>query len=273
MESAFLERGPSSYVTRVRLRRPFMPERRAIGPLAGAGPRRLSLRRDRRPAQVDDYVYSTRSDNEPRKRSEGKSATKTKTEATRDELLAKKREYSVAPRVWEAWSDSSILHEEKLPKLVQDNYATAYDTVYGGWRDSDTREWLVGQGNLRSDAQVKSDELVALMSEKHNGVRTNNTVESPLQRIRQAFSNGVESAECQLSAILESITIRATRRTATPRTENKWEDVKEVAQKKATQMKVDATEAAKTRAKEASKSPSSFSKSASAASKSAKTDL
>ena len=43
----------------------------------------------------------------------------------------------------------------------------ASDTVYGGWKDSEMRAWLIENGYMRSDAQVKRDELVALMASKY----------------------------------------------------------------------------------------------------------
>lgn len=47
-----------------------------------------------------------------------------------------------------------------------DNYSNAVDTVWGGWKDSDIRSWLVEHGYLRSDAQVKRDEMVKLINSK-----------------------------------------------------------------------------------------------------------
>jgi hypothetical protein len=46
------------------------------------------------------------------------------------------------------------------------HYPTAPSTVYGVWKDSEMRAWLVDNGYLRSDAQVKRDELIKLMHEK-----------------------------------------------------------------------------------------------------------
>ncbi len=51
--------------------------------------------------------------------------------------------------------------------IYRDNYASAVDTVWGGWKDSDIRSWLIDHGYLRSDAQVQRDELVKLMNAKY----------------------------------------------------------------------------------------------------------
>jgi hypothetical protein len=49
---------------------------------------------------------------------------------------------------------------------VSDNYASATDTIWSSWTDSDMRAWLIEQGYLRTDAQKSRDELVKLISEK-----------------------------------------------------------------------------------------------------------
>lgn len=56
-------------------------------------------------------MYSTWSDNDLRSYLEDKGVIKTKTQSTRDELLAKMKESyaSVANPAWEAWSDSYIV--------------------------------------------------------------------------------------------------------------------------------------------------------------------
>lgn len=107
--------------------------------------------------------------------------------------------YTPQERVWSTWSESQLkqwliehdiiksgaqLQKEKMQKLVayvyliciraplfkgyiyRDNYAAATDTIWGSWKDSDIREWLIEHGYLRSDAQVKRDELVKLMDAK-----------------------------------------------------------------------------------------------------------
>jgi hypothetical protein len=39
--------------------------------------------------------------------------------------------------------------------------------MYAAWKDSDMRDWLVNRGYLRSDAQIKRDELIKLMQDKY----------------------------------------------------------------------------------------------------------
>jgi len=62
------------------------------------------------------------------------------------------------------------LRREKMVKLVSDNYASAHDTVWGAWSDSDMRNWLIEHGYLRSDAQVRRDELIKSMNDKYTDV-------------------------------------------------------------------------------------------------------
>jgi len=82
-----------------------------------------------------DYVYSTWDDNQLRAYLEDKGVIKTKSQATRDELLAK----------------------------VKEVYVSATDPVYHAWNDSYMKQWLVAHGIIRSDAQKKRDEYVALL--------------------------------------------------------------------------------------------------------------
>ena len=110
----------------------------------------------------------------------------------------KKYYYNVNDNVWGAWGDSELkawlvehnviksdaqLTRDKLIKLMQyvfsawhlvillnlgrENYANAADTIWGAWSDSDMRAWLIERGYLKSDAQVKRDELVKLMNNKY----------------------------------------------------------------------------------------------------------
>jgi hypothetical protein len=48
----------------------------------------------------------------------------------------------------------------------RDNYAHASDTIWAAWSDSQIRDWLVENGYMRSDAQVKRDELVDAINAK-----------------------------------------------------------------------------------------------------------
>jgi hypothetical protein len=49
---------------------------------------------------------------------------------------------------------------------VRDNYVSVKDTFWSAWSDISIREWLVDHGYIRSDAQVKRDEMVKLANEK-----------------------------------------------------------------------------------------------------------
>jgi Putative nuclear envelope organisation protein len=53
-----------------------------------------------------------------------------------------------------------------MVKMVQDNYLSATNTVWDAWTESEMRAWLIEHGYMRSDAQVKRDELVQLINSK-----------------------------------------------------------------------------------------------------------
>lgn len=56
-------------------------------------------------------------------------------------------------------TDAAQLKKEKYEKLLDEHYTRAESTVWGGWYDSELRDWLVGHGFLKSDAQAKRDEV------------------------------------------------------------------------------------------------------------------
>jgi len=57
---------------------------------------------------------------------------------------------------------------EQSPDFFRsDNYSSAHDTFWQAWSDSQIRDWLINNGYLRSDAQLKRDELVKLANEKY----------------------------------------------------------------------------------------------------------
>lgn len=43
----------------------------------------------------------------------------------------------------------------------------ARDSVWGAWRDSDMRDWLIKNGYMKSNAQKTREELETLMHEKY----------------------------------------------------------------------------------------------------------
>lgn len=51
-------------------------------------------------------------------------------------------------------------------KLIQDNYYSSTNAVWDAWTESEMRAWLIEHGYMRSDAQVKKDELKALINSK-----------------------------------------------------------------------------------------------------------
>jgi hypothetical protein len=49
---------------------------------------------------------------------------------------------------------------------LRDNYVSVKDTFWSAWSDNNIRQWLVDHGYIRSDAEVKRDELIKLANEK-----------------------------------------------------------------------------------------------------------
>ncbi|KAH7100493.1 hypothetical protein BKA62DRAFT_706479 [Auriculariales sp. MPI-PUGE-AT-0066] len=143
-------------------------------------------------------------------------------EKRRDDLIALMQDYyySTGDYVWSTWDDTALkgwlvehnviksnaeVKREKMIKLIQDNYNSAVDainsasdTVYGGWQDSEMRQWLIDNGYMKSDAQAKRDELLALMQSKYNAAaaRANEYTVWPDARLRAYLRNhGVTQAE------------------------------------------------------------------------------
>ncbi|KIL60731.1 hypothetical protein M378DRAFT_13978 [Amanita muscaria Koide BX008] len=124
-------------------------------------------------------------------------------EKNRDKLreLMNRYYYDVNDVVWSKWSDSQLkqwlvdhghiksdaeVNREKMIRMValvaphslrehfsdanpcRDNYLAARDTFWHAWTDSAIHDWLVEHGYIRTDAQVKRDELIKLANEKFN---------------------------------------------------------------------------------------------------------
>jgi len=53
-----------------------------------------------------------------------------------------------------------------LTESVRDNYLSAKNTFWDAWTDNQIKTWLVDHGYMRSDAQVKRDELIKAANEK-----------------------------------------------------------------------------------------------------------
>lgn len=65
-------------------------------------------------------------------------------------------------------TQAATLKKEKYEKLLDEHYSRAKSTAFGGWYDSEMRDWLVQHGFLKSDIEAKRDEVgcsggVALM--------------------------------------------------------------------------------------------------------------
>lgn len=84
--------------------------------------------------------------------------------------------YTANDRVWDTWSDAQAraylvknkvvaeadaagLKRDKLERLLEDNYYKLPDNLEQSWKNSDMRDWLVKQGFLKSDAQLKADDV------------------------------------------------------------------------------------------------------------------
>ena len=52
-------------------------------------------------------------------------------------------------------------------KMVHDNYLAVSNAVWDAWTESEIRAWLIEHGYLRTDAQVKRDELIGLINAKY----------------------------------------------------------------------------------------------------------
>ena len=125
-----------------------------------------------------DTVYQTWDDNTIRNWLEKKGFVKTPAQAKRDDLLSTMKSYfyTANDRLWDTWSDAEArtylvknkivnqadaagLKRDKLEKLLEDNYYKSSDTLEKTWKNSDMRDWLVKQNLLKSDAQLKADDV------------------------------------------------------------------------------------------------------------------
>lgn len=98
----------------------------------------------------------------------------------RDKLMKAVKDiyYNVDDAVWSTWSDAKLqtwlveqkilgvpqaanLKRHELEKLVADNYHKAADSLPSlpSWQESDMRAWLIKNNYIKSDAQVKKDEV------------------------------------------------------------------------------------------------------------------
>jgi hypothetical protein len=50
--------------------------------------------------------------------------------------------------------------------MRRDNYTSAASTFWSAWSDNQIRNWLIEHRYMRSDDQVKRDELIKLANEK-----------------------------------------------------------------------------------------------------------
>lgn len=56
-------------------------------------------------------------------------------------------------------TQAAQLKKEKYEKLLDEHYTRAKSTAFGGWYDSEMRDWLVQHGFLKSDYEAKRDEV------------------------------------------------------------------------------------------------------------------
>lgn len=97
----------------------------------------------------------------------------------REKLLKAVRDiyYHPSDTIWSTWSDSKLqswlvenklvsapasataLKRHELEKLVSDNYHKTTRSIQSAWEDSDMREWLIKNNYIKSDAQIKKDEV------------------------------------------------------------------------------------------------------------------
>ena len=75
--------------------------------------------------------------------------------------------------------------------MSRDNYASASDTVWASWSDSDLRSWLLAHGYIRTEGQKKRDELVKLINSKYSeaNARTAAYLTWPDARLRAYLRN------------------------------------------------------------------------------------
>ena len=125
-----------------------------------------------------DTAYQAWDDNMIRNWLEKKGLIKTPMEANRDDLLTtmKSYYYTANDRLWDTWSDAQArtylvknqvvsqadaagLKRDKLEKLLEENWHKLPDNVNAAWKDSEMQDWLVQHGYMKSDAQLKADDV------------------------------------------------------------------------------------------------------------------
>jgi hypothetical protein len=84
--------------------------------------------------------------------------------------------YNVDDTVWSLWSDAKLqawaveqklvgvpqaanLKRHELEKLIADNYHKVESTIASSWSHSDAHDWLVKNKFIKSDAEIKQDEV------------------------------------------------------------------------------------------------------------------
>ncbi|KAK4704007.1 hypothetical protein P7C70_g2212, partial [Phenoliferia sp. Uapishka_3] len=109
--------------------------------------------------------------------------------ATRSGLIQSIKDtyYGVDDSVWDSWSDAKMrawlvkenvvdkakaadYKRHELENLLRANWAKAGDNVSAGWTESDMRAWLVKNGFVKSDAQLKKDEILSSFNTNYGKV-------------------------------------------------------------------------------------------------------
>jgi hypothetical protein len=125
-----------------------------------------------------DSAYQAWDDNTIRNWLEKKGLIKTPTEAKRDDLIStmKTYYYSANDRLWDTWSDAKAraylvknnvvaeadaagLKRDRLEKLLEDNWNRLPDNIEQAWKQTDMRDWLIKNNYIKSDAQLKADDV------------------------------------------------------------------------------------------------------------------
>jgi Putative nuclear envelope organisation protein len=105
---------------------------------------------------VNDSVYSTWSDSQLKQWLVQQSIIKSDAQIKRDKMM-KLVQYIYL----------SFILDSKPNYMLRDNYNSAASTFWNAWSDNQIRDYLTEHGYMRSDAQVKRDELVKLANEKY----------------------------------------------------------------------------------------------------------
>jgi len=134
-----------------------------------------------------DYVYSTWDESKLRAflESKGHQAANNAKATNADLIKAVNEYYSKATTpAWETWSDSYMREwlivngviepsikdapRSTLTAYFKKYYYSLTDTVWGTWSDSQLKGWLIKNGYVKSDTQIKRDQMVKMVEENYS---------------------------------------------------------------------------------------------------------